>query len=111
MIMLKITILLNSMMNEGVRRDSEASSWEKVPEEIVEMKLIYPINISYQVLETYHALLRACSRLNLIMKGRRKTFLLCVCIEFPDHELRRLSSFNSKIKMCMRKVLKMVGHF
>ena len=37
----------------GVRRDSEASSWEKVPDEIVEMILIYVIKYtSDQVLET-----------------------------------------------------------
>ena len=45
------------------------------------------------------------------MKERRKTFLPRVYIKFPDHELRRLSSFNSKIKASMRKLLKLCGHF
>ena len=53
---------LDEARNEqGVRLDSEASSWEKVPDEIVEMILIYAINTPDQVLETYQALLRSCN--------------------------------------------------
>ena len=75
------------------------------------MKLIYVITTSGQVLETCHALLRACSRFNLIMKERRKSFLPHVYIKFPDHELRILSLFNSKIKVSMQKVLNICCHF
>ena len=48
--------------------------WDKLPGEIVEKILIYAIKTSNQELDTYHSLLRTCSRFNLIVKKRRHVF-------------------------------------
>ena len=87
---------------------TEVSKWRNLPNEIVEMILVLAVRISKEPLSTFNHLSLTSSTFNKIMQ-KNHYLLPTVHIQFSKTEYQRLSQYNGKIKVSVRKITNLFG--
>ena len=89
--------------------DDKLDYWNVVPTEILEKILLLSVETAEKPLSTYHFLSRTCSRFKTVLQRQRHVLLPSVHIRFTDDEAKKLDSYNGKIKVSIRKIIKVFG--
>ena len=83
--------------------------WAKLPNEMIEKILIDTVKSSDNVVETYRAVSRTCSKFKEIVQRKQESLLPRLYIKFQDRVLDTLPRWNGMIKVSVRKVVKIFG--
>lgn len=99
--------------NEHVKNlhELDTNYFNNLPDEIVEIILLFAGKSVAQSVDTYHSLIKTCSRFKSIIERRKAEILPQIHVKFPEAVFRSLPKRRKKIKISVKRLLKCFGQY